>query len=160
MVMSRSALIHAVAQRAPAKLIASLLRDYLDRYSIHAISPPIARRVGLLVQHVELLVRHVGLLLLAAPPIPNRRGIFVHRVDITLTLQGATSAPKARGQKSFTCFAAAPNTEPIDNVIQAGVARLVTSRILCMVKKNGLIVETRPLSKCCLNSIKATWKNI
>jgi hypothetical protein len=41
---------------------------------------------------------------------------------------------------------------------QAGVARLVTSRILCMVKKNGLIVETRPLSKCYLNSIKATCK--
>jgi len=39
---------------------------------------------------------------------------------------------------------------------QAGVARLVTDRILCMVKKNGLIVETRPLSKCYLNSIKAT----
>jgi hypothetical protein len=39
---------------------------------------------------------------------------------------------------------------------QAGVARFVTSRILCMVKKNGLIVETRPLSKCYLNSIKAT----
>ena len=43
---------------------------------------------------------------------------------------------------------------------QAGVARLVTSRILCMVKKNGLIVETRPLSKCYLNSIKANCKNI
>jgi len=39
---------------------------------------------------------------------------------------------------------------------QAGVARVVTSGILCMVKKNGLIVETRPLSKCCLNSLKAT----
>jgi hypothetical protein len=30
-------------------------------------------------------------------------------------LQGATSAPKARCQKSFTCFAAAPNTKLIDN---------------------------------------------
>jgi len=43
---------------------------------------------------------------------------------------------------------------------QAGVARLVTSRILCMVKKNGLIIETRPLSKCYLNFIKTTCKNI
>jgi hypothetical protein len=43
---------------------------------------------------------------------------------------------------------------------QEGVTRLVTSRILCMVKKNGLIVETRPLSKCYLNSIKATCKSI
>jgi hypothetical protein len=30
-------------------------------------------------------------------------------------VQGATSAPKARCQKSFTCFAATPNTELIDN---------------------------------------------
>lgn len=43
---------------------------------------------------------------------------------------------------------------------QGGATRLVTSRILCVVKKNGLIVETRPLSKCCLNSIKGTWKSI
>ena len=32
-----------------------------------------------------------------------------------LLLQGATSAPKARGEKSFTGFAAAPNTELNDN---------------------------------------------
>jgi hypothetical protein len=56
----------------------------------------------------------------------------------------------------LTCFAATPNTELIDNVIRAEVARLVTDRILYMVKKNGLIVKTRPLSKCYLNSIKGT----
>jgi hypothetical protein len=32
-----------------------------------------------------------------------------------LTLQGATSAPKGRCLHSFTGFAAAPNTELIDN---------------------------------------------
>src|SRR5919202_2096812 len=69
------------------------LRYYLDRYSIHAISPLIARHVwllvrhvGLLVQHVGLLVRHVGPQIPSVVPIPNRREIFVHRVDITLTL--------------------------------------------------------------------------
>jgi hypothetical protein len=74
-------------------------------------------------------------------------------------VQGATSAPKAR------CQRVVPDKPPrqIPSLLkmkQEGVTRLVTSRILCMVKKNGLIVETRPLSKCYLNSIKATCKSI
>ena len=92
----------------------------------------------------------------------SKAGLFENPYGegVSGSVQGATSAPKAKCQKSLTCFAATPNTELIDNVIRAEVARLVTDRILYMVKKNGLIVKTRPLSKCYLNSIKGTYKSI
>ncbi len=103
------------------------------------------------------------------PPIPNyselrlqplAKKVLQARLDLGRGVQGATSAPKARYQKSLACLTPAPNTKLLDNVIQAGGATGVSRCTRRMVKKNGLIVETRPLSKCYQYSIKLSYRSI
>ena len=69
-------------------------------------------------------------------------------------LQGATSAPKARGEKSFSRQAPAPNTELIDKDIDGGrkERRRCTQ---CMVKKNGLINENKTAIKNVTNILSS-----
>lgn len=64
---------------------------------------------------------------------------------VAMYFRGRQAPPKADAKRVLPVL---PPRQILSllTIKQAGAASLVTSRILCVVKKNGLIVETRPLS--------------
>lgn len=78
----------------------------------------------------------------------------LHKTGLCLDIQGATSAPKASGEKGFTQQAPPPNTELIDNDLDGGRKRRRRCT-QCMVEKNGLIRENKTAIKNATNILSS-----